>query len=530
MRILLFLWGFFLLPTPASAGGEVILMVNMNYSSKELATLKEVAARRGQQVVMVPPENAIPEVEDLFGQRDNLEKQIKARRPDLNKAQIRTIVGEYMRKGLASEKSPDLNNILANEIESLHRAAQSVSQKEKRLGSVEEQLQAKIRELRAKGQRVDTLVFSAHSDGSNLSGETSNRLSSSAITRIERENPDFFKQPRHVLLLGCYNMTETNHFRWRHELFTNATLIAGFGVRAPSRNNPASSNYIRDVLGAADSLDRKLANSGPLDAKFVESVFKKLSAVTNTQSVIDYCLQIIEGQPGARELSCDEQWKIFKAQADMFHADYLDLRNLTKDPPQEEEDNELRSFYNTLQNTCPAKNAKNIPDNQKKKAERYRTSVRESIIRLIYWWNVQKNFAVYYDDEILDFHKGLKYFGIKGKMPPLDGSTGRVEFVKAYNAIDRAIQDKRWEIEDARSALGDSSSGNYQKRRELDRKERDLQRLENLFKVYYPLYALEGEDTVGDSEKSGPESTLTRGGIPFHWIEPGAVLHSRSEQ
>lgn len=512
------------------AGDEVILMVNMNYSSKELSALKEVAAKRGQQVVMVPPESAIPEVEDLFSQRDSLEKKIKALRPDWNKAQIRTLVGEFMRKGLGSEKHPEINDALSYEIENLHRVAQSVSQAEKRRGSVEEQISNKIRDLKSQGKRVDTLVFSAHSDGSNLSGETSNRLSSSAITRLDREFPDFFRQPRHVLLLGCYNMTETNHFRWRHELFTNASLIAGFGVRAPSRNNPASSAYIKEVLGAADALDGKMANSGPLEASLVESVFKKLASVTNTQSVIDYCLQIIEGQPGARELSCDEQWKIFKAQADMFHADYLDLRNLKKDPPQEEEDNELRSFYNTLQNTCPAKNAKNIPEKQKGRAERYRTSVRESIIRLIYWWNVQKNFAAYYDDEIREFHQGLKNIGIRGRMPPLDGNTGRIEFVKAYNAIDKAIQDKKWEIEDQKFLYSESSSENYRKRRELEKQEREILRVEKLFKTYYPLYALEGEDTVGDADKSGPESTLSRGGIPFHWIEPGAVLQSRSNE
>jgi hypothetical protein len=531
MRAPLILFFFALIsfasPT-AFAAGEVIFMLNMNYSSKELKTLKDVAAKRGQTVEMVPPESFVPQVEDLFRQRDELEKKIKALKPEWNKTQVRTLLSEYMRKGLASEKSTDVNQTLSSEIESLHRAAMEVSQLEKRLGPVEDQVRAKISEIKTQGKKIDTMVFSAHSDGSNLSGETSLRLSSSGITRLDREFPEAFKEPRHVLLLGCYNMTETNHFRWRHELFTNATLIAGFGVRAPSRNNPASSNYIREVLTTADSLDGKLANSGPLDPQFVDSVFKKLASVTNTQSVIDYCMQIIEGQPNSRKLSCDEQWKTFRAQSKMFQADYLDLRNMQKDPPRDDQDNELRVFYNTVQSLCPAKDASFIPEKQKAQAERYRTSVEESVIRLIYWWDVQKNFSSYFKKEIDALNAVLPKVGIKKKMPNLDGEVGRIEFIQSYNAVEKAIRDALWEIEDEKFRLSGSTS-TVAERRALEKREKEVQRVEAMFKFYYPLYALEGENTVGDSEKT-VEGTLKRGGIPFHWFSTGAVLEERESQ
>jgi hypothetical protein len=305
---------------------------------------------------MVPPETLVPEAEALFQKRSEMEKKVKALRPNLNASEVKVQVADFMRKGLASTRDRGLNEALSTEAEELHRRSLQLSDKERRLGSVEEQISAKAAELASRGDKVDTLVFSAHSDGTNLSGETSNRLSSSDITRLHNDHPELFSNPRHVLLLGCYNMTDTNHFRWRHGLFRNATLIGGFGVRAPSRYRKESADYIRQVLGTADKLDAELASRGsPLDKDYVKKVFKSLAAVTGTQSVLDYCLQIIEGQPGAKALSCKEQWTTFLAQAKMIKAEYLDLRNMQKDPPQEDDNTELRTFYNTLQGTCPAK-------------------------------------------------------------------------------------------------------------------------------------------------------------------------------
>jgi hypothetical protein len=511
MRVFLIALFFCSTALEARASSSVILMVNMNYSSKELEALKEVGKRRGQEVIMIPPESLIPLAERMFHARDEMEKKVRQLRPNWKDSQVRTQVADFMRHGGASDRDNALTSALSGEVNTLHRLAMDLSAAESRNGPVEDQLRTKAAELRRQRKRVDTFVFSAHSDGTNLSGESSNRLSSSGVTRLAREFPELFKQPRHVLLLGCYNMTETNHFRWRHDLFSNASLVAGFGVRAPSRYRPISAQYVRDVLNTADALDDQMIASGPLDRKYVENVFKKLAAVTNTQSVLDYCLGIIEGQPGARSLSCEEQWTVFRGRADTIHLEYLDLRNMTKDPSQDDSVTELRDFYNLVQATCPARNAPQIPRDQVERAERYRTSVRETLIRLIYWWNVQKNFRTYFSREFDELSGALRRAGISETMPALDGTTGRVEFVKRYNAIDRAIRERK---ERARSPA----------------EERAARDAEASFRYFYPLFALEGEEMVGDTEKSGAESTLSRGGIPFHWIEGGAVLEPRSRR
>jgi hypothetical protein len=521
-----FLITLLLLLSPATQAAEVVFMVNMNYSSNELKALKEVAKGRGQRVVMVPPESLIPEAEELFAKRTELEKKVQKLRPNLSASEARVQVADYMRKGLASTRDEELNQYLANEAEELHQRSLRLSEKERKLGSIEDQIANKAKELESQGDKIDSLVFSAHSDGSNLSGETSNRLSSSDITRLHNDHPELFDNPRHVLLLGCYNMTDTNHFRWRHELFRNASLIAGFGVRAPSRYRKESADYIRQVLGTADQLDSKMAGQGsPLDKGYVQKVFKSLAAVTGTQSVIEYCLQIIEGQPGSRSLSCKEQWVTFLAQVKMIKADYLDLRNMQKDPPHDDSNSELRTFYNTLQGTCPAKDAPQIPRDQWQKAERFRTSIRESLIRLIYWWNVQKNFRTYFAHDLDELGQILDTMGINDGLPALDGNTGRVEFVQRYSQLRKKLKAYEADIENDRARL--SGSNNYQARRDLEKREKLLSAALARFKYFYPLYALEGEDTVGDEDRTGAASTLSRGGIPFHWIEPGAVLQSR---
>jgi hypothetical protein len=355
------------------------------------------------------------------------------------------------------------------------------------------------------------VVISAHSDGSNLSGETTNRISSSGISRLAREVPQLFKDPRHVLLLGCYNMTSTHHNRWRHSLFTNASLLAGFGKRAPSRYRPVSAQYMKDVLGAADQLDQRILANLPIDKKFLERVFKAFPSITNTQSVIDYCLEIIEGQPGVGKLSCAEQWDDFKARSEVIQREYLDLLNPTVDPPMEADGNDLRDFYSDVQNMCPAKDAAQIPANQVARAEAYRISLREMAIRLVYWSNVQQNFGTYFSRELGKLSQALRGAGISAEVPTLDGSTGRIEFVKKYLAIERAIANAR-----NNRTLSESQR-------------RALSQAESQFVYLKPLYSLEGEDSVGESKESA-ESTLAQGGIPFYWHEVGVVNGPRSSR
>jgi len=160
---------------------------------------------------------------------------------------------------------------------------------------------------------------------------------------------------------------------------------------------------------------------------------------------------------------------------------------------------------------CPAKNAPQIPPNQVARAEAYRIALREMSIRLVYWSNVQQNYGTYFSRELGELSRALRAAGIRAEMPALDGNTGRIEFVKKYIAIERAMEEAR-----SNRNLNESQR-------------RALSQAESQFVYLKPLYNLEGEDSVGESEKSA-ESTLAQGGIPFYWHEVGVVMGPRRQR
>ncbi|MCO5144480.1 MAG: hypothetical protein M9962_15485, partial [Oligoflexia bacterium] len=356
----------------------------------------------------------------------------------------------------------------------------------------------------------------------------STRVSSGDILRLQANHPEFFRNARHALLLGCYNMTDFNRKKWRHNLFPNASLMAGFGVRAPSRFRPISAQYIKDTLNTANALDDKLSSNRPISLKEINDSFKKLSSVLNTQSVIDYCYSIIEGQPGAAKLECDEQWDTFLGAAEVIEKEYLDLSKPLKEPPVEDANNELRDFYNLLQNTCPAEQTKKYNDRGVAAAERYRSSLKSTTIRMMHWWDIQKNFQSYYRYEIAELTKELKEVGFKIAIPKLDGRASRADFVYAYDTIERIIYKRRRDLEELYYYGRNMSS---EKKRKVERDLNIFQNLERKFSIYASLYALKGD--VDGHEESGAseiENTLARGEIPFNWISGGAVLRPRRDQ
>jgi hypothetical protein len=512
-----------------------MLMVNMNYSSQELKAMREVGLKRGQKVYMVPPEEMIATAEPLFKLRISVEAKIKKLRPDWTKSKVQAAIGDFQRKGAASERDPALSQALSGDVEELHRETLELDAAEKKLGSLESQIKAMAAKLKAGGHTVDTLALSAHSDGANLSGESTLRLSATDIDRIQQSYPEIFSKPRHVLLLGCYNMTDTAYGRWRHGLFTGASMIAGFGVQAPSRWRESAIKYIGDTLNTADLLDdQMLAKNSPLDPNLISRAFRKFASITNTQSVIDYCMNIVEGQPGNARIPCDEQWDSLMHQAKLINQEFLDLKSLQSDPPEDVNGGSLRTFLNQLQLTCPASENPNIPAREKAEAERYRASIKESVTRLIFWANVQVNFSTYFEHDIEDTAAMFKQLGLPFKMPILDGTTGRMEFVRAYNETEKSLEAMRDDIarEQRRLATKDRMSpADYDRRRELARKDQYVRETYRSFSdLYESIYVLRGDTTVGDGDQSGVESTLRRGGVPFSWIESGTVLKPRRDQ
>lgn len=506
-----------LLPFPAFAA-EYALMVNMNYSNAEWQAFKKSSEACGRIPVSIPPLEMIPVGEALFAKRDSLAAKLQAERPEWKKGDVDNAIEEIMRNGGKWQGDPAIAQKYAIEIKDLFRQTHLLNKAEQEYGTIAEQFEETAKAIRQARGTISSFAISAHADGWNFTGESANRLSWGDLDEVLQRSPGVFRATQNVLLLGCYNMTENNRPHW-NSLFPYATMIAGFGVKAPSRTRAVAREYISQNLDLACKLDNEIGVTGrALDPSLIERAFKRLSSVTGTQSVIDYCRQIIEGQPGAgNALTCDEQWTTILAQAESIQDTYMDLRSLKKNPPSfDSASSPLRIFYTALQNVCPAKNALQNKG-QEKEMEDYRKSIRESVIRLIFWWRVQKNFNTYFANDLAALDKDLEEAGITAAVPPLDGKTGRVEFVKSYNDIQAEMRLKEKQL--ARAV----QSGDLAARAQW----KALQSAKDRFPVLRPLFFLQGEHTVGEGEKISPEETLARDAIPFNWIE-GTVLRPRS--
>jgi hypothetical protein len=502
-----------LLISPAHAAEKVMFMVNMNYSPEELAAARKVAQSRRQELVLIPPEEDIRAGDKSGTMRANLIKEIK-RAKGISDAEAGNILSTFFQYGPEGVADADIRRRFSEKAQKLKDTMISVIETEQKRGTIGQQINQKMAELKAAGKSVDTFIISAHSDGATLNGETSYMLDQASLGKLKSLHPELFSDPRHVMLLGCYTTTETSSLMWR-ELFPSVTMIAGFDGRAPSRKVAASANFITEVLGTADRLDREnMRRNDPLSAKAVRDALKGLESVRITASAIDYCTHRVEGLPGSK-LNCDDQWITFTAMTQEIDRRFLNIEAPEEDPPRQSDGTVLRSYYNKIQGMCPPENSALVAADKKEEFKLARDELRDRVLRLLFWWNVQKNYGMFHQEKIKAFAEKLKSAGINEEIPKLDGNLGRKDFIKKIYQIINAIQAK-----DA------SIRAEYQSRKPLPEdadeaaKEQFRLETERLEKAYEENRKL--MDSV--SETYLPLMTLQKEGIPGNWIEPDTAL------
>lgn len=514
------LWVLALLAlAPQAYGADVLFMINMNYSPQEMEAAKKAAKARGQEFVMVPPESTVKDADRVGLLRNEITRQVKRLRPDWSEARTNAFFHELMSYGSAAAE-PDIRSKIGGKLDDYAKGAREMHRKElEELGLIHVQIQNKLQELKEAGKRVDSLVISAHSDGPNLTGETSYILTQLELKALKASNPEFFSDPRHVLLLGCYTNTETTNLIWR-ELFPGASLIAGFEGRAPLRIRPAASMFITDVLAAADQLDRaNMERNEPLAEKTVRNALRKLESVRITYSAIDYCTHRVLGIP-ATNVRCDDQWLTLFALGQDIERMYFGYGGIPeKDPPRESSGTLLREYYNKLQTLCPIERAENIMPHQRESYKQAREIYRDRTIRLIFWWNVQGNFSTYYGKELRRLTQELKAEGIESELPALNGETGRIEMLRKIQDLygelhkkHRALSAQIHELPPPALEASEDEKKAYQEKRNLMIE--GLSRLEELgysLSVYDPLIQLDAR-------------------IPLNWVEPNVVLPPEQNQ
>ncbi len=424
---------------------------------------------------MIPPKEIAVEANALLREQEEIKKEFKRiyRNPAQAMFAFTQLTQSQSDQGSMMQDGPDLSKVPA----SLKAKAAALPEKKEALnkkilngGSFSDLVINASKKLAASGTRIDRFVASAHSDGVSLFGETGLDIQAEDYAKIKAEAPNAFSDPRHVLLMGCYTGTPMAKSHWQN-LFSNSTMVTGFGTQAPSRNFPASWKLISEVLGAADELDKKTAQRDkPVSKEEVAAAQQKLEFLRMTSASVSYCGHEVSAQPKPKK-SCEEEWTEFRRDMSQVENIYLSP-NPAQEPPREGERSSLREAYTKLQQLCAT---------QDKTLLEMRSMYRTRILRLLFWWKVQANFQRGNAAEIQDIRKEAESFGVKVHMPDLAGQVKRKDFfLNIQKTTKEYVEAKKAAEAKGDNALAEKIAASQQK----------------FFELYSPLMFLDNEQKI----------------------------------
>ena len=416
---------------------NVVVMINLNYSVKELEAVQKAAKARGQEVIVIPPETDIPFGNEINNQRKKLVDDIAKKSPEMPRKQIEKIVEKVQLNG-AKELLPEWQKELAPQAEALAIDSKKLFSLEKERGSVTKQLLKLDSELKTAANELHTLVISGHSNGEKLFGESTYALNHKDLLEIKKRT-SLLPQIQHLLLLGCYTTTPMERNRWKTNFTPNLSLMAGFLGQSPSRYRKVGWDYIEQVMAKAQELDEALeAKQNAVTTDIVQRTFTSLSSFQNTSSPnLDYC-GIVVSKKDFKE-SCKVQWELFRNKSIRIGKEYFDLTNPTKEPPTDTSNSELREYYNMVQELCVLDSENYWPKEETLRLKKLRTKIRDNAFYLIHWWALQENYRRAHQKDIDALSAKLNEIKLPAKLPSLDGNTSRKDFLSGVQSIQNSI-------------------------------------------------------------------------------------------
>lgn len=429
---------------------SVMVMVNLNYSKEEVQAASDIARERGQKLYIIPASD--PKKSNYAEKAGDIRSRVisflNAKLPKMSEHDKSSFVWGMGKGEENLEKLPTDNKLSKADFEQLKKMNlqyaeyfQKLVDSEMEMPSIKIQLSKLSKVLSENNEKVSTLIVSGHSGVDGFSGESSLNISMDAFQELSRASPNLFQDARHVLLMGCYSNTEISNQIWRNKgLFNNASLIGGFGGRAPLRTQPVSAKYIRETLRTADKLDRMSLKNIKLSPKMIKSAFQSLKSVQLTFSAIDYCGQYMN-RASDNSLSCSVKWGELDARFETINNKYIgDLKfRPTDDPPLNVANSELRNFYNFIQGMCANPN----PGSAQLGSDEDRQMYLEATIKAIFWWKIQIPFADSNKENISKLDELLKKNKINIQLPVLDGKMGRKNFLEQISQIEKKIYEFR---------------------------------------------------------------------------------------
>jgi len=351
----------FLLLWLSGAAHADIIFFDLNNAPQEIAAAERAARARGERVHVLPRTTA-------------------AERALATQLEQRLITAERRMLTASVEQRTDA----MHEFEAVLRERERHLHGSLRFGA--QRAQEALAELRAKGVKVTSIIMSGHSGNEGNFSGNNGQLHRRELQSIMRGMPEMAANVTSMVLPGC-NTTRPGCLEqdWL-DAFPNLRAVIGYNGTAPSHTRGAGhqliERFLRDEakLAAArtpDQVRRVINDIIPADVGTTASICLPGKKYGTRSGVIDMA----------------EAWKQCEGIADTLqrHQDrvscYLHAQPGCENPPGETQTGPLREYYVALQRMQPCLNLDGF------RGQGHLVTNGESMIRLIYWKHITKNFA-----------------------------------------------------------------------------------------------------------------------------------------
>ncbi|QLY25314.1 hypothetical protein [Bdellovibrio sp. KM01] len=387
-----------------------ILFLDLNGNPKEIEAAKAAAAKRGEKVIV------IPEVT-----KEMMAKQVKF------KELTQKANEQFLKKGcsVGTAKTEACATVSKNLNDAMAKENQFRQENELNANTLEKS----IAELQKKGVQLSSMVVSGHDGNGHFAGRFGD-LTDKDLSDAFTKNPPMGDSIRSLALWGCYTANISSLSLYWKKSFPKVEVVVGFDRQGPLGNSPANWALLKDFL----SKEKDLVQIK--DENELQKALKGLDGVRITDAAI-----CVGGKFSSKKLAMDlanvqSMCESAYLKDAKIYTCYLNAEEGCANPPANTSDSDLRRFYEKLQDYAHCKEV--LPPEQQ-----VGVPSPDTMIRLIHYADIKKNFVQNFSREIADYNKLLDKVGAPGELHWGDiQKMTRAEVLAKLNATAKYLNDK----------------------------------------------------------------------------------------
>jgi len=377
----------------ATAASADILLFDLNISELELQGAKAAATARGENLIVFPdmPESNRKQIQQYSSREVQVHDRLYEISLELNKS------------GLTDAQSQALieeDGKLSVEEENIRQAREPFIQ-----GYTfdYEGLDKVFADLAKNKVQLSSVIVSAHAGPGIFQGLVATFSSNQLNQAIQKYSAENGTSIHSLLLWGCYTATLNDLQFWKAAI-PSADLIFGFGVIAPSGIRPASGLLLEDVL-RKEAMLASIQDLPTLNKEFDDLQDVRLTSAA--AAIGDTYFEVgAKPVPLNSEPSCANLLAAYSKYQSVFEKYSTATETGYENPPVDTHHSNLRDYYSAIQEGTGCSMVQSNPSAFSGMPS------ENSILALIFFENVRKNFGAYYADEIAAANEALRKSGV----------------------------------------------------------------------------------------------------------------------